>query len=51
MIGDGWVDPQIQSNYYDSYLNSIGAVSNHWRDTTSFMQNEAILRIMRGDLA
>lgn len=50
LIGDGWVDPISQANNYDSYLNSVGAVSNEWRDTTSFMQNEALVRMMRGDL-
>lgn len=50
MIGDGYVDPINQINNYDSFLNSVGAVSNEWRDTTSFMANEAIIRIMRGDL-
>lgn len=28
LIGDGWVDPQLQINNYDSYLNSVGVVSN-----------------------
>lgn len=51
MIGDGWVDPLSQSNNYDSYMNSVGVIANEWRDTTSFMQNEAIVRIMKGDLA
>ena len=39
LIGDGWVDPIFQTGFYDSYLNSVGTVSNNWRDTTSFMQN------------
>ena len=51
MIGGGWVDPIDQANNYESYLNSIGAVSNNWRDTMAFMQNEAIIRIDRGDRA
>jgi hypothetical protein len=50
MIGDGLVDALNQFNNYDSYLNAAGIVSNEWRDTTTFMQNEAITRIMRGDL-
>lgn len=50
MIGDGLVDGLNQFNNYDSYLNSVGVVSNEWRDTITFMQNEAITRIMRGDL-
>jgi hypothetical protein len=50
MIGDGWVDPLLQANNYDSYLSSTGIVSGQWRDTTTFMQNEAITRITSGDL-
>lgn len=50
MIGDGWVDPLLQANNYDSYLSSTGIVSGQWRDTTTFMQNEAITRITNGDL-
>lgn len=49
LIGDGYVDPINQINNYDSFLSSAGIVSNEWRDTTSFMQNEGITRIMRGD--
>ena len=45
LIGDAWVDPIFQIGFYDSYLNSVGTVSNNWRDTTSFMQNEAIVKI------
>lgn len=51
MIGNGLVDPLNQFTNYDSFLNSVGIVSNEWRDTISFMQNEATVRIMRGDLA
>jgi carboxypeptidase C (cathepsin A) len=50
LIGDGLVDPLNQFNNYDSYLNAAGIISNEWRDTVSFMQNEAITRMMRGDL-
>jgi hypothetical protein len=50
MIGDGLVDPINQFNNYDSYLSSAGIISNEWRDTTAFMQNEATTRNMRGDL-
>lgn len=39
MIGDGLVDGLNQFNNYDSYLSSVGVVSNEWRDTMSFMQN------------
>lgn len=50
MIGDGLVDALNQFNNYDSYLSAAGIISNQWRDTTTFMQNEATTRIMRGDL-
>jgi hypothetical protein len=49
LIGDGLVDPLNQFNNYDSFLNAAGIVSNSWRDTVSFMQNEAITRIMEGN--
>ena len=51
LIGDGWVDPESQANNYDSFLYSAGIASLEWRDTTAFMQNEALIRIMDGDLA
>ena len=51
LIGDGLVDPESQFNNYDSFLYSAGIVSLEWRDTTAFMQNEALIRIMDGDLA
>jgi len=49
LIGDGLVDPINQFSNYDSFLNSAGIVSNSWRDTVSFMQNECITRIMQGN--
>jgi carboxypeptidase C (cathepsin A) len=51
MIGGGFVDPILQINNYDSYLNSVGIVSNEWKKTTGFMQNEAIVKIMSADLS
>lgn len=51
MIGDGYVDPEYQINNYDSFLYAVGVAPLEWRDTTAFMQNEAITRIMNGDLA
>lgn len=39
MLGDGLVDALYQFNTYDSFLNSVGVISNEWRDTVSFMQN------------
>lgn len=29
----------FQVNNYDSYLNSVGIISNEWKHTTGFMQN------------
>jgi carboxypeptidase C (cathepsin A) len=46
MIGDGLVDPVNQFNNYDSYMYSAGIISNEGRDTTTFMQNQAILNIL-----
>ena len=51
MLGGGFVDPIYQVNNYDSFLNSIGIVSNEWKKTTAFMQNEAIVNIMRTNLS
>ena len=51
LIGDGLVEALSQFSNYDSYLNSIGAVANEWRDTTSFMQTEAMVRLLRDDYA
>ena len=48
-IGDGWTDPEHQINYYDSYLYSVGIVSNKFRDTCTWFQTEAIHHIMLGD--
>lgn len=41
-IGDGWTDPVIQINFYDSYLYSVGVVSNKFRDTMTWFQTNAI---------
>jgi len=51
ILGGAWVDPLSQTNNYESFLNSVGAVSNEFRDTMAFMQNEALIRIDRGDRA
>lgn len=51
MIGDGYVDPEYQINNYDSFLYSVGVSPAQWRDTTAFMQNEGLIRIMDGDHA
>ena len=41
-IGDGWVDPYSQINQYDSYLYSVGIVSNKFRDTLTWFQTQSI---------
>jgi carboxypeptidase C (cathepsin A) len=48
-IGDGWTDPQNQINHYDSYLYSVGIVSNKFRDTCTWFQTRAIQHIAFGD--
>lgn len=48
-IGDGWTDPTNQINYYDSYLYSVGVVSNKFRDTCTWFQTRAIQHIAFGD--
>lgn len=44
-IGDGWTDPESQINQYDSYLYSVGVVSNKFRDICTWFQTQAIQRI------
>jgi glycosyltransferase involved in cell wall biosynthesis len=44
-IGDGWTDPVNQMNFYDSYLYSVGIVSNKFRDTCTWFQTQAIQNI------
>jgi hypothetical protein len=48
-IGDGWTDPYNQINFYDSYLYSVGIVSNKFRDTATWFQTQAIHNIMLGN--
>jgi len=49
-IGDGWVDPLNQLNYYDSLLYSAGIVSNKFRDICTWFQTQSIVNIYRGAL-
>jgi hypothetical protein len=51
MIGDGYVNLEYQINNYDSFFSSVGVDPLEWRETTAFMRNEALTRIMNGDLA
>lgn len=46
-IGDGWVDPVNQFNYYDSLLYSVGIVSNKFRDTIRWFQTQGIINILK----
>ena len=43
LLGGGYVDPEVQSNYFDSFLYATGIVSKKWRDTTHYMQNQGII--------
>ena len=47
-IGDGWIDPINQFNYYDSLLYSAGIVSNKFRDTVNWYQVQGIVNILKG---
>jgi carboxypeptidase C (cathepsin A) len=48
-IGDGWTDPYNQVNQYDSYLYSVGVVSNKFRDYATWFQTQAIHHMAMGD--
>ena len=48
-IGDGWTDPINQVNFYDSYLWSVGIVSNKFRDVCTWYQTKAIMSIYEGN--
>jgi hypothetical protein len=45
MIGDGYLDPVNQMNFYDSFMYSAGVASSFARDTTTYAQNQALLKI------
>ena len=47
-IGDGWVDPVNQFNYYDSLLYSAGIVSNKFRDTCTWFQTQGMINLLKG---
>lgn len=51
IIGDGWVDPLRQVNFYDSYLWSVGVVSNKFRDVCTWYQTNSMLKIYEGEYA
>jgi carboxypeptidase C (cathepsin A) len=45
MIGDGYLDPVNQLNFYDSFMYSAGIASSFARDTTTYAQNQALLKL------
>lgn len=46
-IGDGWVDPINQINFYDSLLYSVGIVSNKYRDVCTWVQTQSMINIYK----
>jgi carboxypeptidase C (cathepsin A) len=48
-IGDGWVDPINQMNFYDSLLYSVGIVSNKFRDVCTWVQTQGMIGIYEGN--
>jgi serine carboxypeptidase-like clade 2 len=47
MIGNGWVDPINQINYYDSYLWSVGIIENTFKEVCIWYQTNSIVHIYR----
>jgi serine carboxypeptidase-like clade 2 len=45
MIGNGWVDPINQINYYDSYLWSVGIIENKFKEVCIWYQTNSIISI------
>jgi carboxypeptidase C (cathepsin A) len=50
-LGNAWVDPANQLNYYDSLLYSAGVVSNKFRDVCQWMQTQGLLNLYSGRFA
>lgn len=48
-LGDGWVDPINQFNFYDSLLYSAGIVSNKFRDVCTWVQTQGMINIYKED--
>lgn len=46
MIGDGYLDPINQVNFYDSTLYSLGVASDYARDVTTYTQNQALISLL-----
>ncbi len=51
MIGDGYLDPENQMNYYDSFMYTLGIASEYARDTATYIQNQALLNILKADFS
>ena len=49
-LGDGWVDPINQFNFYDSLLYSVGIVSNKFRDVCTWYQTQGMINIYKDEL-
>ncbi|XP_031472926.2 uncharacterized protein LOC116245600 [Nymphaea colorata] len=45
-IGDGWVDPINQFNYYDSLLYSAGIISNKFREDDYVINTAGVLNYL-----
>ena len=48
-IGDGWIDPVNQFNFYDSLLYSAGIVSNKWREVATWYQTQGIISLLKSE--
>lgn len=48
-LGDGWVDPINQFNFYDSLLYSVGIVSNKFRDVCTWYQTQGMINIYKDE--
>lgn len=48
-IGDGWVDPLRQANYYGDYLYAVGVQSLQWREQSNWFETQASLNILNNN--
>jgi hypothetical protein len=39
MIGGAWIHPEVQVNFVDSFMYSVGIVSEAGRSTSASIQN------------
>ena len=49
MIGDGYLDPENQLNYYDSMMHNVGIASVYTRKLATYAQTQALLKLYNGD--